>query len=406
MVDTPSRASGAFPGIGNGVKVLLADDSYYVCKYMKEWLEREGDIQVVETAHDGVEAVRQVMRTQPDLVFLDFRMPKLDGLGTLREIMRSYPTPCILYCEREDTKARNERLKQKAMDLGALEVIFKPASDEILNDNGSLGENLRQRVRVLSKIKVVRLLQRGVDTPGTPILTPPEASIMRDLTAKSHNKAADMVDFAMRSDAISRTYKEKSGNRGIVLIGSSTGGPDALRVVLSRLPADFSLPIVIAQHMPRGFTVEFAQQLSRACALPVKEASETDIIEPGHVYIAPGNHNLEFRGQSGFTITPANEHSSGHLPNIDLMLRSGSARFQDGVVAVILTGMGSDGSAGIQAVKASGGDVITQDEKTSSIYGMPRSAVETGCVDCVAPIQDIAQKIIHYAGLQQYAETK
>jgi len=375
-------------------KVLVADDSFYVQKYMREWLERDGDIKVVATANDGVDAVRQVMNVRPDLVFLDIRMPKLDGLAALREIMRSYPTPTLVYCEHEENETRDERLAQKAMDLGALEVIFKPVGDDIINDDGALGANLRQRARTLCKIKVVRLLQReSGDSANAALLTPPVSSMLREFNVNARSVAATMVDEAIRADVLS---SQGSGERRIVLIGASTGGPDALRVVMSRVPAGFPFPIVIAQHMPRGFTADFARQLARTCPLIVTEASENDVVQPGHVYVIPGNHHVDFRGQSGFTLTPAPDNTV-HTPSIDRFFRSGAARFKDGVVAVILTGIGNDGQAGARAVKAAGGCVIAQDERTSAIFGMPKAAIEAGCVDVVAPVQDVAQWIVHHS---------
>jgi len=375
---------------------VLADDSNFFLKRLKAWLEADGDMEVVGTAIDGVEAVEKTRDLRPDLIVLDVRMPKLDGLGALLQIMRAVPTPVLLYCEKPGDPTREQRLRNKAMELGALDVLYKPQSNDLATEEGgSLGNELRHRVRMLSKIKVVRLLH--TIEVSDDILTPPPGASLRvpnsgvpQVVIPQPTRASDMMAQKPESNP-----KELARERRIVLIGSSTGGPDAVRVVLSRMPATFPHPVVIAQHMPRNFTRDFALQLSRICPLPVKEAASTDIAEGGHIYVAPGGMNLFIHGL-GFRLEPASKGLQENTPCIDEMFASGASRYKDGVVAVVLTGMGNDGERGVKLIKQFGGVVIAQNESTSDIFGMPKMAIATGCVDMIVPVQDVANWIVHY----------
>jgi two-component system chemotaxis response regulator CheB len=406
------------------IRVALADDSNFHLKRLTSWLEAEGDMEVVATADNGMDAVEDARRLRPDLIILDDKMPKMRGLEALRDIMRTCPTPTLIFCDRASSPERERRLREKATELGALDVFVKPSNEEMTEHGGELGALFRRKARMLSKIKVVRLLQRSGGDSLDGVLTPPPAALVEarrrmvaDAAAAQAAAAAAVAtaNAAAEEEAAAQAAEEAAGSasvevvdkapgreRRIVLVGSSTGGPDAVRVILSRLPASFPFPIVIAQHMPKGFTRDFATQLARVCPLPVSEATNKDVLDfhRGHVYVAPGDHNLWLRGL-GFQILPADKSGSigrarQWVPSIDELFKSAAARYKEGAVGVILTGLGNDGEKGVRSVKAVGGVIISQDEKTSNIFGMPKEAIATGCVDVVAPLDEIAQWIVHY----------
>jgi len=407
-------SASAEPAGPKKLRVALADDSHLVQRRLKAWLEAEGDIEVAAMVDNGDEIVAKTRELRPDLVILDDRMHGAHGLVALHAIMRSCPTPTIVFCDRSATPERQQRLREKANELGALDVLVKPDSEGMTEEGGESSADLRRKVRLLSKIKVVRLLHHKADYLDG-ILTPPPGALMRAkrdamlLEASRPDPIATVSASAVAAPAppppapAAQEPKELRRERRIVVIGSSTGGPDAVRVVLSRMPATFPFPIVIAQHMPKSFTHDFAAQLARICPMPVSEATERDILDGagGHVYIAPGDNNIAIRGL-GFSIMPVDKNAPGRVnnrmwvPSIDEFFRSAAARYKEGVVGVVLTGLGNDGEKGVRSIKAVGGVVISQDEKTSNIFGMPKEAIATGCVDVVAPIDDIAQWIVHY----------
>lgn len=354
-----------------GIRVVVAEGSTMFARTVAEALSSGPGISVVGFAHDGVDAVRRVQDLKPDVLVLSLDIPRGDGARVLRELMQSAPVATVMLVPEASADAA---LARSLALLGAVESVAKPG----LSDAGDVRERLRARlvpvVRSAGRMKVVRMVGSGVPTdfPMTPtgVRTPTPASLNADSSPPGGVPES----------------------RRIVLIGSSTGGPDALRAVLRALPADFPVPIVIAQHMPEGFTRDFARVLSGETKLPVHEAAGGEKLMPGVVYVGMGGANIRVKAGGRLEVVPQRDRSD-NCPSVDVLFRTGALVYGSGALAVVLTGMGNDGESGVRAIKEAGGRVLAQDESTSRIYGMPKAAVDTGCVDRVLPLAMIAAQI-------------
>jgi len=346
---------------GGPIKVLVIDDSALMRKLIPQILEKDSSIQVVGTAMDGTFGLRKIEDLHPDVITLDLDMPRMDGLETLRQITRSYHTPVIIVSAHSTSGAT---LTFKALSLGAFDFVAKPRDaasakmDDIANE-------------LISKIKVaVRAEKRKV-------LEPPE-----DVPTK----------------AIKPLVRRKLPCSKLVVIGISTGGPNALQFMLSQLPGDFSGGIVVVQHMPEGFTELFARRLDETCAVEVKEAKSGDMILAGRVLICPGNRHIKVRRMplGDIVLLTDEERVNGHRPSVDLLFRSAAQEFRSSTIGLIMTGMGEDGAAALGDIKTAGGLTIAQDETSSVVYGMPKAAVEMGTAMKVVPLNSIAETLVTF----------
>lgn len=337
------------------VRVLVVDDSAFVRQTLRALMVSSREIEVVGTAVDGEEALKQVERLQPDVVTLDLEMPRMDGFSFLRIQMRRRPVPVIVvssFSERQTVL--------RALELGALDFVAKPdraASpnlrtirrelvDKVLAGAGSLVEQLRLRLDPLRDSRTVAAV--------------PEPALRRAL--------------------------------GLVVIATSTGGPSSLRRVLPEIPPRFPYGILVAQHMPERFTRAFAERLDRATPLPVREAEAGDPVFGGHVYVAPGGHHLEVVSSAdGFVLalSPARP-GDRYVPSADRLLTSAAEAAGRRTVAIVLTGMGSDGAMGAQYVQVHGGQVAAESQETAVVFGMPRAAIDAGGVGEVVPLDRVA----------------
>ena len=341
------------------LRVLLVDDSVLSLGELQRLLEADGDFEVVGHARDGEQALREVMALRPDAILLDLQMPRMDGFTFLRLLMARRPTPVIVL-------SSNSRRADvfKTLELGALDFVAKP-------ERGGL-ESVREEL--LAKCAVIRGL--------------------RIENLASHSRPD-------HEPADPRPLVEPAR---LVVIGASTGGPQALQELLGALPGDLPVSVVVAQHMPGKFTRAFAERLGRSSACTVAEASEGDLVAAGRVLIAPGGHHLELRRESGtgtlrVSLVPpeAGGYSARYCPSIDRLFTSAALAMPRRLCGVVLTGMGDDGAAGVRAVKAAGGFTIAESEMTAVIYGMPRAAVATGRVDVSLGLSEIAGRIAAYA---------
>ena len=342
----------------NIVKVLVVDDSAYVRKIITQMLSRSPFIEVVGIARDGREALEVVAEKSPDVITCDLNMPEMDGVEFVREQMARRPVPIVII----SVASESGEQVLSAMDAGAVDFLQKPtalASDRLLE----ISDELIAKVKAAAGAPVQRLVAAAV-------LPPPVAAT------------------AQRRDG--------AGAADIVVIGISTGGPQGLKQVIPRLPADLPVPIAIVLHMPVGYTEMYAAKLDDMSALTVKEAKQNDLLQPGLVLLAPAGRHLSFRrGKAGVTAhLDLRPLDTPHRPAVDVLFHSAAEIFGDRTLGVVMTGMGADGREGAAWIKARGGRVLTEAESSCVVYGMPRSVVEAGLSDGAFPIERMAQAIL------------
>ena len=339
--------------------VLLVDDSRLVREVVRDLLVYVPDAEICGEATNGREALELIESKKPDLVIMDVEMPELDGISTLREIRDRGLETTVVILSVLTQKGAAESLE--AMSLGAVDFIPKPSPTS--------GIKLDQmQDLVVQKV-------RGI------------LYALREKKKRRENR-----EVAPATPVPSRPVRKIEEQYRLVVIGSSTGGPQALQKVFTNLPADFPVPIVVVQHMPPVFTAAFAERLNHLSGLTVTEASEGVALEPASVYIAPGDRHVELTGglaEPRLRLSDAPPVFS-HKPSIDVTLQSAVENFNDRMIAVLMTGMGRDGVAGMKAARERGGLTVAQDEESSVVFGMNRRAIEEEAADLVIPLDDIA----------------
>ena len=342
------------------INVLVVDDSVVIRRLVTTALEADPDITVVGTAANGRIALQKLLQVAPDLVTLDIEMPELDGLGTLKELRRSHPKlPVIMFSTLTE---RGASATFDALSLGANDYVTKPANV------GSVPEAIESvKTQLIPKIKGLCAAK---------VVSAPRPATVRLPVQPSGPTPTGRVE--------------------LLAIGSSTGGPDALTTLLPLLPASFPVPVVITQHMPPVFTKLFAQRLDGKCALSVKEAEAGDRVEAGQVLIAPGDRHLELERRSSGTYVRLSSAPPENFcrPAVDVMVRSAASLAGSGVLAAVLTGMGSDGARGAEALRLVGAEVVAQDEASSVVWGMPGAVVSGGYAHRVLPLRVIADDLM------------
>ncbi|SNB45095.1 chemotaxis response regulator protein-glutamate methylesterase [Geobacter sp. DSM 9736] len=353
------------------IRVVVVDDSSYSRRTIGKMLEDMPNVEVVGYAADGEEGLRRIIDLKPDLVTLDLIMPRMDGFTLLRIIMNTHPVPVIVISSRNE----DSRVFQ-ALELGALDFVAKPTptiSEELL----SIREDLQNKVRSIISLNLARIFTADHRAP-----VPSRA----DILAPRHHFSTEIQ---------------------VVAIGASTGGPRALQTIFADLPASPPFAIVVSQHMPPGFTRAFADRLDRGSSFTVKEAEDGDPVRPGSALIAPGGCNLLFEKRGGEVVVslkaPRPEHR--YYPSVDAMFTSLSALFGPRMLAVVLTGMGNDGSAGVRAVKSAGGVVLAESEESAVVFGMPREAAATGLVDRIVTLGQMGDEILRMASRTEDGST-
>jgi two-component system chemotaxis response regulator CheB len=339
------------------IKVLVVDDSALMRKLIPQVLERDKSIHVVGTAMDGEFAIKKIAELKPDVVTLDLEMPRMDGMETLRQIMKRFQVPVIVVSA-HSTEGASATFK--ALGLGAFDFVAKPR-DVLVAQMDDIALDL------IGKIKA------AVNRSGGP----------RPLETPT-------VFGKVKKAAIRRPLANR-----VVAIGISTGGPNSLQLVLSRLPADFPGAIAIVQHMPEGFTELFARRLDECCAIDVKEAASGDLLLAGRALICPGNRHMRVHKlPAGNVISLTDEpRVNGHRPSADILFQSVAQEFGYDALGIIMTGMGEDGAAGLATMKAAGAFTIAQDEQSSVVFGMPRAAIERGAASRVVSLDAMAGAI-------------
>lgn len=354
------------------IRVLIIDDSATVRQTLASILSEDPQIEVLGVAADPFAAAKRIAEEVPDVITLDVEMPRMDGITFLRKLMAQKPIPVVMCSSL--TEAGTETLLQ-ALEAGAVDVILKPKM-------GVADHLLESKIRICDAVKAAA----GAQLPGArrtaPRLAPP-LQPERKLTADA------MLPPPVASRAMARTTET------VVCIGASTGGTEALRVLLEALPPD-SPGMVIVQHMPERFTASFAKRLDSLCAVEVKEAEDGDTVRRGRVLIAPGNKHLllERSGARYYVQVKDGPLVSRHRPSVDVLFRSAARSAGSNAVSVIMTGMGDDGARGMAEMKQAGAFTLAQDEATSVVFGMPKEAIARGCVDRVAPLQILTSEIL------------
>ncbi len=343
------------------IKVLIVDDSAIVRKILTEELSQEPDIEVVGTAPDPYVARDKIVFLKPDVITLDIEMPRMDGLTFLKKLMRYYPLPVIVV---SSLTPEGSKMALEALENGAIEVLSKPGPAYSV---GEMSHQLKEKIRAAAKVNLRRVQSTNLPKdPAPPIIT----------------------------KALSETTQK------IIAIGASTGGTEAIKEILMKLPLN-SPGIVIVQHMPPQFTTAFAERLNNLCQLEVKEAQDGDAVLNGRALLAPGNfHMLLRRSGSRYYVNIKDGPMVHHQrPAVDVLFHSVAQYAGPNAVGVILTGMGADGAEGLLKMKEAGARTIAQDEATCVVFGMPKEAIKRGAVDKVLPLELIPQEIMQMVNL-------
>ncbi|MDR0375030.1 MAG: chemotaxis response regulator protein-glutamate methylesterase [Treponema sp.] len=383
--------------MADDINVLIVDDSALMRNLIGRMIESTPGLVVADKAMNGKFALQKIPRVNPDVIVLDLEMPEMSGIEFLKERRKQgIKIPVVIL---SSIAARGAEITMEALSLGASDFIQKPSgsiSDDIHTVKDSLtsmllgygGQYRRKQGKKATP----------VDYTGKPSAKAGGSSLAGSAQSQSFIKSAD--GFAMPHGMVkSRQPLRKPGKTDIIAIGISTGGPDALRLVFSNLDADLKTPIVVVQHMPPGFTLEFARSLDRVCPLEVKEAEEGDAIRPGRALIAQGNKHLEVEKQPQGAIVRLTDAPlvSGHRPSADVLFASVAKWYGNHALGVIMTGMGRDGAEQIGEIYKEGGLTLGQDEASAVVYGMPRVAFELGHIQEQVPLQNMARRICDLA---------
>jgi len=346
------------------IKVLIVDDSALIRSVMSEIISSQSDMEVVGVAPDPLVARELIKQTNPDVLTLDVEMPKMDGLDFLEKLMRLRPMPVLMVSSLTE---RGSEITMRALELGAVDFVTKPKIS-IQSGMREYTELIADKIRAASK---ARIKPRTVGAAAAPSAVLP----------------------ALRSPL---TSSEK-----LIIIGASTGGTEAIREFLMQMPSDCP-GILIAQHMPEGFTTSFARRLDTLCKISVREAAGDERVLPGHAYIAPGHSHLLLArsGANYVTKVEQTEPVNRHRPSVDVLFRSAAAAAGKNAVGVILTGMGKDGAAGMVEMKNAGAYNFAQDEATCVVFGMPREAIALGGTHEVGPLTSLPGMVLGYLATQ------
>lgn len=360
------------------LRVLVADDSVLFRRVITEALSSLPDVEVVAGVPNGKLAVQRVRELKPDLLTLDMEMPEMDGLAVLDALRQTNEDVMVIVVSA--LTLAGGRLTMKALEKGALDFITKPDAGNAEQSRAAILKELAPRVRALAHRREIRKILKDRSQPPPPKMPLP---------------ARPKVDLDQVSQAMTRVATGTKPE--MVLIGVSTGGPNALAQVLPALPGTLGVPVLVVQHMPPVFTQSLAESLSAKCALRVREAGHQETVEPNTVYIAPGGRQMRLAPAPGgvkvieVTDDPPENNCK---PAVDYLFRSAAHRFPGRSMAVILTGMGSDGTLGLRLLKRHGCYVVAQDEASCVVFGMPKAAIDAGVVDAVVPLEAVAGRIV------------
>lgn len=367
----------------NKIRVLVTDDSAFMRKVISDILSADPGIEVIDKARNGLDCIEKCKQLQPDVLTLDIEMPIMNGLEALEKLMNDAPLPIVMLSSltREGADATI-----RALELGAFDFVTKP-SGPISLDIHKVGDRLIERVKAAASAKV--RVRKGIapNVPASPATPKPMSPpVTRALSSSVH---------------IAPKPWSAAGHQKLIALGTSTGGPKALQTVLTAIPANFPAPIAIVQHMPAGFTKSLAQRLDSLSHIRVTEVQHGEFLEPGTAYIAPGGFHFEVCETNGKLQAKLHQEEprGGHRPSVDVLFESISRLTNVDKWAIIMTGMGNDGTKGLKVMKETGHVTsIIEDESTCVVFGMPRAAIQAGLADNIAPLDKIPEllcKLLH-----------
>ncbi|REL26092.1 chemotaxis response regulator protein-glutamate methylesterase [Thalassotalea euphylliae] len=401
-------------------KVLVVDDSSFFRRRVTDILNQDSNIEVIDVAVNGQEAVDKAATLKPDVITMDIEMPVLNGIEAVKAIMAKSPTAILMFSSltHEGAKATFE-----ALDAGALDFLPKKFN-EIAKNNEDAGGLLRQRVLELARKS--GSVKRGVTRRPTPTFTPKSkatstASTLSPSTRSRFERKPPVSPVLSKSPVVSKNFakpidgtdkssapmpetklRKSSGKKyKLLAIGTSTGGPVALQQILTQLPANFPLPIVMVQHMPAAFTEAFANRLNSLCQISVKEAKDGDRLQAGHAYLAPGGMQMLIDGTENAAKIRVMEDNSARVaykPSVDISFGSAAKIYAGDVLGIILTGMGADGREGSRMLKNKGATIWAQDEASCVVYGMPQAVTKAGLSELSLPLEQVAGTILREIG--------
>lgn len=345
------------------IRVVVVDDSALIRSLLSEIINRQPDMTCVGAAHDPLIAREMIRELNPDVITLDVEMPRMDGLEFLARLMRLRPMPVVMI---STLTQQGADVTLKALELGAIDFVAKPRIG-LTEGVRELGDDIAEKIRIAASASVRRLSH----APNSQLANAPSA-------------------IANSAEPLGRVSTEK-----LICIGSSTGGTEAVRVILTEMPAD-SPAILITQHMPVGFTTSFANRLNQACKITVKEAVHGERILPGHAYIAPGGRQFSVSrsGSNYLAVVEDAEPVNRHKPSVEVLFRSCAEHVGPNAIGIMLTGMGADGAKAMREMKDAGSYNYVQDEASCVVFGMPREAIAHGAADEVLPLTSIAPVLL------------
>lgn len=386
------------------IKVLVVDDSSFFRRRVSEIINQDPMLEVIDTAKNGREAVEMAQRLKPDVITMDIEMPVLDGISAVREIMASTPTPILMF---SSLTHQGATATLEALEAGALDFLPKKFED-IARDKEEAIKTLQQRVKAIARRSVfspraaTATNLRSSLSSATSTPAPSNARSASSININKPEPSARVSPLARNVAPIAETrsaavsFKRSGKSYDILTIGTSTGGPVALQTVLTALPANFPLPILLIQHMPATFTAAFAARLNSLCQIKVKEAQDGDAIVKGQAYLAPGGKQMlvEGRGASARIRIIDGNDKVNYKPCVDITFASLAKLYQSKVLAIVLTGMGADGRDGGRMLKNVGATIWAQDEKSCVVYGMPQAVAKEGISSESLPLDKVAQRIM------------
>ncbi|MDO6745942.1 protein-glutamate methylesterase/protein-glutamine glutaminase [Gilvimarinus sp. 1_MG-2023] len=364
------------------VRVMIVDDSHFFQTRLKEIIGKNANLQVVAVASNGREAVEMVAKAKPDIITMDFEMPVMDGVTAVRHIMAENPTPILMF---SSLTYEGARITLDALAAGALDFIPKDFA-EVSRNSVTLTQKLHERLLTLAR-----------QAKSTPAVSPAN-------TATRHAATADRVTplpkrqpltssrprvESTKSSSIKKTFPKPK----LLVVGASTGGPVALTDVLTKLPGNFPIPILLVQHMPENFTKAFAERLNKQCAIEVREAVDGDTLRPGVALLAPGGKQMMLDSRGSKVKVMPDDVRINYKPSLDITFGSAANSLSDRVLGVVLTGMGSDGCKGAELLKQKGAQIWSQDEASCVIYGMPMAVARANLSDRILPLKEIGIEI-------------
>lgn len=373
----------------NRISVLVVDDSVLMRNLIRRMLESDSEINVAGTAMNGVFALRKVESLKLDVIVLDLQMPELDGIGFLKERQkRGWDIPVVILSA---VAKKGAEITIQALSLGASDFITKP-SGASQTENQEIAEQLVGMVKSFGAAYRRKIVRAGQD--GASRLEPAPAPLREHHWASAAEPRIRADDWPVLSP------KRGPSSPKIIALGISTGGPNALRKIFSGLSPNLKIPIVVVQHMPAGFTFEFANSLNKVCPLEVKEAADGDLVKGGRILIAPGDRHIRVEKKRLATVAHVveGEKVNGHMPSVGVLFDSVAEQYGNAALAVIMTGMGRDGAREIGRIYAEGGVTLAQDEESSVVFGMPRVAIEHNYVTQVVALDEMAGAINELSG--------